>query len=327
MAIKKVASGWQANFTLNGREGPRIRKTFPTKAEAQRFIDYSKSQAVREDKPWNPRLRDERRLTELVELWYDQHGKHLRDGERRKRAIIKTAENLGNPKAERLTAQDYLLYRQNLTTSPKTQNNELSYLAAVFNELVRTDQIDYPNPLTPVRPIRIPERELSFLSLDQCKHLLSIIESTCDNEHVLLITNVCLATGCRWGEAEGLYQRHVHNGRITFTDTKSGKNRTVPIQSELERELLSHGTGKLFTSSIGAFRRALAKSDIELPKGQAAHVLRHTFASHFMMNGGDILTLQRILGHSTINMTMRYAHLSPDHLNVARTLNPLALFG
>ncbi|MCY1456264.1 hypothetical protein D9M71_734720 [compost metagenome] len=42
------------------------------------------------------------------------------------------------------------------------------------------------------------------------------------------------------------------------------------------------------------------------------------------MGGGDILTLQRILGHSSINMTMRYAHLSPDHLESAMRLSPLA---
>jgi len=79
------------------------------------------------------------------------------------------------------------------------------------------------------------------------------------------------------------------------------------------------------TSSITAFRRALARTGIELPKGQAAHALRHTFASHFVMNGGNILTLQKVLGHSTINMTMRYAHLSPDHLVEVKLLNPLRI--
>jgi site-specific recombinase XerD len=77
------------------------------------------------------------------------------------------------------------------------------------------------------------------------------------------------------------------------------------------------------TSSITAFRRALARTGIELPKGQAAHALRHTFASHFVMNGGNILTLQKVLGHSTINMTMRYAHLASGHLLEVLKLQPL----
>lgn len=53
------------------------------------------------------------------------------------------------------------------------------------------------------------------------------------------------------------------------------------------------------------------------------HVLRHTFASHFMMGGGNIIVLQRILGHSDIRVTMRYAHFAPDHLEEAIALNPL----
>jgi site-specific recombinase XerD len=60
-----------------------------------------------------------------------------------------------------------------------------------------------------------------------------------------------------------------------------------------------------------------------LPAGQSTHVLRHTFASHFMMGGGNILVLQRILGHTDIKMTMRYAHFAPDHLEDAVKLNPI----
>ncbi len=50
------------------------------------------------------------------------------------------------------------------------------------------------------------------------------------------------------------------------------------------------------------------------PMQRAWHALRHTFASHYMMSGGNILTLQKILGHSDIKMTMIYAHLAPDYL-------------
>ncbi|WP_143012554.1 tyrosine-type recombinase/integrase [Variovorax sp. EL159] len=53
------------------------------------------------------------------------------------------------------------------------------------------------------------------------------------------------------------------------------------------------------------------------------HVLRHTFAIRFMMNGRNILTLPRILGHANVTMTtMRYPHMSPDHLQEAKKLNP-----
>ncbi|EMH4033168.1 TPA: tyrosine-type recombinase/integrase [Serratia marcescens] len=60
-----------------------------------------------------------------------------------------------------------------------------------------------------------------------------------------------------------------------------------------------------------------------LPVGQAGHVLRHTFASHFMMNSGNILALQRILEHSSILQTMGYAHFAPDYLEDAVKYNPL----
>lgn len=65
------------------------------------------------------------------------------------------------------------------------------------------------------------------------------------------------------------------------------------------------------------------RSGIDVPEGQCTHVLRHTFASHFMMNGGNILILKEILGHTDIKMTMIYAHFAPEHLEDAVTKNPL----
>jgi site-specific recombinase XerD len=55
-----------------------------------------------------------------------------------------------------------------------------------------------------------------------------------------------------------------------------------------------------------------------------AHILRHTFASHFVMRGGDLPSLKKILGHAKIEMTMRYAHLAPDYLKKSiETMNGL----
>ncbi|OSM06743.1 tyrosine-type recombinase/integrase [Magnetofaba australis] len=144
------------------------------------------------------------------------------------------------------------------------------------------------------------------------------------NPDLPVVVRICLATGARWGEAEGLLTSQLHRDRIEFQRTKGGRNRVVPVDLDLmamiETRIQEHGH---FRPSMNAFRTALDKSGLELPKGQLTHVLRHTFASHFIMAGGNILVLQRILGHTTLTMTMRYAHLAPDHLLEAVKLNPL----
>ncbi|WP_230973025.1 tyrosine-type recombinase/integrase, partial [Burkholderia vietnamiensis] len=123
--------------------------------------------------------------------------------------------------------------------------------------------------------------------------------------------------------------QQVKNGLIQYARTKSGKTRAIPIDTALFEEIhghyTAHGKGAhIFDSAAAAFRKAIDRANIELPDGQLTHVLRHTFASHFMLNGGNILTLQRILGHASLTMTMRYAHLSPDHLEEAKRYNALA---
>ncbi|MCY1507064.1 Tyrosine recombinase XerC [compost metagenome] len=99
----------------------------------------------------------------------------------------------------------------------------------------------------------------------------------------------------------------------------------MPIDPALEILIKEHWKRHgPFTGAISSFRRALVRSGVQLPKGQASHALRHTFASHFIQKGGNILTLQKILGHSSLAMTMRYAHLAPEHLAEAVRLSPLA---
>ena len=324
MAIEKLSDGrWFVD--IEPVKGKRYRRKFKTKAEAQRFEAHIRANHTGNDS-WNPKPLDKRRLFELIELWYTHHGGLLADPERRKRSLTRLCRALGNPVAKQLQPSDYLNYRHarsNAGVSAKTLNNELGYLNALYNYLWQTEQISYQSPLIKIKPIKIKERELSYLTIDQCQELLGVAERA-NNPCLCLITRVCLQTGARWSEAENLSLSQVGNARLTFLDTKSGNNRTVPITKSLEHDLRRHhnGQSRLFTASISAFRRVLEKCAFRLPRGQAAHALRHTYASHFMMNGGDILTLQRILGHSSINLTMRYAHLSPDHLLEAVKFRP-----
>ncbi|WP_250655034.1 tyrosine-type recombinase/integrase [Alkalimarinus coralli] len=326
MTVKKDGDKWKVDVWPWGRNGKRIRKWFTTQTEAQRFQRYILNKA-HTDKDWTPAPADRRTLRDLVKLWYTAHGQHLKDGERRKKKLYLACEAMGEPVAKDLKPQTYTNYRsarRGAGTTAKTCNNELGYINAVYNELHRTQVIDYENPLKPVRPFRIVQTELSYLDPEQITELLQTIRTTTRNPHVLLITKISLATGARWGEGEQLRPQHVKPGLITFVDTKNSKNRSIPINESLYSEITAHFKEyKGFEEAHSAFLYALSKTSIKLPKGQAAHVLRHTFASYFMINGGNILTLQRILGHSSITMTMRYAHLAPDHLEAALRLNPL----
>ena len=99
-----------------------------------------------------------------------------------------------------------------------------------------------------------------------------------------MIAKVCLANGERWSEAENLQGHQLSKYRITYTKTKGKKNRTVPVSQDLYNEFPKN-RGKIFTPCRKAFDRAVKRAGIDLPEGQCTHVLRHTFASHFMMNG------------------------------------------
>ncbi len=105
-----------------------------------------------------------------------------------------------------------------------------------------------------------------------------------------------------------------------FIFNQNQERQEPTITKELEAEVLQILP---FTDAYSTFKRVLKDSSIKTPKGQASHILRHSFASHFMMNGGDILTLSRTLGHADLKITMRYAHLSPEHLEKITSLNPL----
>ncbi len=324
MAIEQLPDGrWKVD--VEPVKGKRFRKTVKTKAEALRFEATRRAECI-QPVNWNPKPRDNRKLSELIQQWYNLHGHAITSGRRRANLLQLMAKRLGNPVARKLTGADIVsLRRRELEAGakPKSINNRLSFLKTVYNELYRLSDIDYVNPLAKVKPLKLQEVELSFLQVPQIRMLLDALDKS-RSSSVRLIAEVCLATGARWSEAQGLRLERVRNETVTFVNTKSKRVRTVPISSELAARVSAYLEAKgRFAVAMRAFRNALKASGIVLPRGQASHVLRHTFASHFIMNGGDIVTLSKILGHSSLAVTMRYAHLSPSHFREAVRFNPL----
>ncbi|MCK9818279.1 tyrosine-type recombinase/integrase [Pseudomonas sp. MAFF 302046] len=287
-----------------------------------------------------PKL-DERRLSDLVNLWFRLHGQNLKTGEQRQRLLAAMVERMGNPKAAKFTANHFAAYRAERAEGRHTRstpgrgfskkngevkpisanmlNHELSYLQAVFNELERLGEWEGENPLSKVRKLKFDEAEMAYLSADQITSLLQALAA--QDSDVELIAEVCLATGARWGEAEKLLPRQVRNCLIHYNKTKSSKNRSVPISPELQLRL---NAALPFRPGYNIFRKVVSQIGLELPEGQLTHVLRHTFGAYYMQVGGDILTLQRVLGHATLAMTQKYAHFSPGHLADVVNLNPLS---
>lgn len=329
MSIKKSESGWLVDVQPGGRGGKRYRKSFRTQAEAKAWEAWITSQ-LNQNAEWTPEKRDLRKLSALIDLWFIHHGSGLRSANDTLRRLKAMAVAMGDPVADRFTAQMFAEYRAKRLEDGITANNlnrEQAYLRAVFNELARLGMWTRENPLARLRQYKVTESELSYLTTEQIKTLLAALEGA-RNPHVGLITRVCLATGARWSEVEEMRKSQLYAGLIQFARTKSGKVRAVPISDALEQSLRNHyaqygQAERFFGYAWSAFREAIDRAGITLPDGQMTHALRHTFASHFMMNGGNILALQRILGHQSLTMTMRYAHLAPEHLQEAKMLNPL----
>lgn len=321
MSIKKLKDGrYQVDIRPKGALGRRVRKLCNTKAEAQA---YEKFVVVNHHtKDWLDKPADKRTLTELIDLWWVYDGRNQKYGETYRIRLSRVAREMKDPKAYQLTRKFLLEYRSDKLQAgllASSINRDLFILSAMFTVLIEAEEYGNENPVRAIRKLSIKNSEMAFLSEDEVGELLQRTRG--DERRVAIL---CLATGVRWGEASALRAEQIIGNRVMLSETKNGKTRVIPLSPEVTAVVKTKKSGRLFEVSYLDFRRVLKEIKPDLPKGQSTHVLRHTFATHFMMNGGNIVTLQRILGHANIQQTMAYAHFAPDFLQDAVNYNPIA---
>lgn len=173
-----------------------------------------------------------------------------------------------------------------------------------------------------VQSLQGETKRLRYLSKEEIDRLLF----NCDR-HLYPIVFTAVHTGMRKGEILNLKwsQIDLKNGLILIDKTKNFERREIPMSESLKallRQLHSQrrldtdyifvnpDTGIRYTDLKRSFITACKKAGI---KDFHFHDLRHTFASHLVMSGADLKTVQELLGHKSLTMTLRYSHLSQAH--------------
>jgi integrase len=347
--VLKRGNGWTLRFYEQGRRRVIASKQ-RTFADARRMLHEIEARIARSELGLADRPTSWPSVAVLIDQFLSEYSRpKLKDLDqyraRTQTVLRKVLPVIGSLSVGCIQPSDVAKLRDRLGqhVSAGTVRNTLMCLSAVFSWAVRTGRA----PLNPCRGIEKPQgrESLDFLSRDEVAALIQCcvrraqsgtIEDQLQQARVLL----ALHTGLRKGELCGLRwcDLDLVTCRLTVSRSyastpKSGKTRHLRLPDAVLPSLSEWATccpvtpqGLVFphrgrngwamstnTSDLLDLPDLLTSAGCR-PLTHPWHALRHTFASHFVMSGGNILTLQKILGHSDLKMTLIYAHLAPDFL-------------
>jgi integrase len=338
---------WLDYYAPDGRR--RRKLAGKTKADADRLLRQIRGSIDRGeyvDAGSSPGFSD------FAATFMERHGNHkasYRDGAS---WINRLKEHFGNRKLSAITAGHIEEYRLARKAEPDARDNksslslstidrEVSVLRAMLGKAVKWGMLA-KNPADRVEDYREDNTRERFLASDEIHRLLLATKQT-SSAVLRPALYLALETGLRKSELLSLRWSDIdfESGQILIRETKSGEPRRVPM-SRRARWVLSKLAAKnplaewVFESRDSKGERAPARDTktawarvLRLARIEdfRFHDLRHTFASHFAMKGGNIYALAKILGHSNPKMTLdRYAHLSPEFVNEQRRVMDLPTY-
>lgn len=331
MAIYQRGNNWYIDFTFKGQ---RIRESIgPSKKNAQKVIDKRKTEVV-ENKYLDIRK-------EPVPVTFHEFAKQYLEWAKSNKKGSTYSRDVSimrhlDKEFEGKNIQDITTWHIEKWKAKRAErlkagsvNRELAlvkHLLLKATEWKDKNKIPFlkENPAKRVKCLKGVAKRVRYLMPDEIRILLSNCDDLLDGLLKPLVT-VALHTGARKGELQKLKWPQVDNelGLISFLDTKSGERRDISMNETVKTTLkaLERTSEFVFPSRKGkaicsaqihrAFAEALKKSKIE---DFHFHDLRHTFASNLVMQEGvELNDVRELLGHKKMDMTLRYAHLSPKH--------------
>lgn len=328
-------------------------KTFPRKTDAKRWAQDKESD-IRNRRYFSTAEAEKHTFGEMIDRYMLEVMPQLKSARTRKYQLEWWREQLGKRLLADVTPSLIAEYRDRLAReggrygkkpSPATVVRYLAALSAVYTEAVKEWGWLDSSPMAKVTKPKEPRGRVRFLSEAEKKALLDACKAS-KNPYLYPVVVLALATGMRQGEIMGLRWHDVdlERGVIILHETKNNERRRIPVtgfaldllrkhhdQRNTETSLLFPGKRHMQRTTDGAepyykpmdlrapWEAALQKAGVE---NFLFHDLRHTAASYLAMNGASLAEIAEILGHKTLAMVKRYAHLSDSHItSVVASMN------
>lgn len=343
---RKDSPIWWASFT--GPNGQRVRRSTGTsnKAEAKALEAKWKLEAYRQ-RQWEeqpPRLFDE-----LMLGYLNATADEKRSADKDRMRTRHLRRHFGGRVMNSLQPMDvreYIALRKGEGVRNATINREIALLSSAINYANREWDWELPN-VAKGRKLKEDEGRTRWITRDEAELLIQYAGSEPKAQHLADFIRLALNTGCRSGELLGLEWRRVNlQERLLFLEanhTKAGKRRSVPL-NEMSRQAIMNrlrfrakhcpASPWVFAREDGTRIKAVKRSFKTACRRAGIgdfhiHDLRHTCAAWLVGIGVPLAEVRDLLGHASVVVTERYAHLSPDNVRaaVAQLDQPMSRFG
>jgi len=313
------------NYWIDYREkGKRIRKQIGSEENAKTVLKILEEGLVEsvieiaEKKLLETKRNTGIKFNEAVEKYVEWAKTNKISWLRDKQSLAHWQEEFQKKKLSEICKLDIERYkaRRKEEVAPRTVNEELACLRRLFYRMMEWGLAE-SNPVKGVKFLKEPPGRIAFLSIEEEKRL---IDACPDNLKPIVI--VALDTGMRKSEILNLKWQDIDFNRevIIVRNSKNGESREIPMTNRVKELLtgLSRYGENVFCSKNGAsykslrstwesFHRAVLKAGLN---GLRFHDLRHVFATNLRSAGADLADIKECLGHKTLAMTNRYAHVT-----------------